>query len=290
LTKVADVLVKHCREGDYAVRIGGDEFVLLLPATDAETAEDIINRIGQAIAKERLENLTLSVSVGYAVRSKISEGIDEVFKKAEDDMYRHKLAESSSIRSNTISIIMNTLYEKNNREMLHSKRVSEICEVIAQKINMDTNAVSQLKLAGLMHDIGKIGIEEKILNSPSKLKKDEWAQIKRHSEIGYRILSSVNEFSEIADCILEHHEHWDGKGYPRGLKGEAISLQARVICLADAFDAMTSDRAYRKALSEEQAVSEIIRCAGGQFDPQIAKIFVEDVLCREWQWPEACSG
>lgn len=280
LKQVADTLKKHCRDGDYAVRIGGDEFVLLMPATDTVTAEAILQRLNKSIAAEREKNFTMSVSIGFAVRGKANEEINEVFKKAEDDMYRHKLAESSSLRSQTINVIMNTLYEKNNREMLHSKRVSELCESLARKIDLDENEVNQLRLAGLMHDIGKIGIDEKILNNRSKLKKDEWAEVRRHSEIGYRILSSVNEFSEIADCILEHHERWDGKGYPRGLRGEEISLQARVITVADAFDAMTSDRSYRKACSEEAAVAEIIRCAGTQFDPDIVKVFVEQVYKR----------
>ena len=283
LMKVADILNRHCRDFDYSARIGGDEFVLLLPETDTATAEMMLKQINKSIAEERAKDEIISVSIGFAVRSKPSEEIDDIFKKAEDDMYRHKLAESSSIRSKTINIIMNTLYEKNGREMLHSKRVGELCETIAETLGFDSNAVNQLRLAGLMHDIGKIGIEEKILNNTSKLDKEEWTQIKRHPEIGYRILSSVNEFSEIADHVLAHHERWDGKGYPQKLKGEEISLQARIISLADAYDAITSDRPYQKAFTQEQAAAEIQRCAGTQFDPRIAKIFLEEVLCKEWQ-------
>jgi putative nucleotidyltransferase with HDIG domain len=167
--------------------------------------------------------------------------------------------------------------------MLHSKRVSEFCEDIAAKMNFNKENVSQIRIAGLMHDIGKIGIDENILNKPQKLSSDEWKEIERHSEIGYRILSSVNEFSEIAEHVLEHHEKWNGKGYPRGLKGEEISLQARIIAVADAFDAMTRDRAYGKALSEEEAINEIRRCSGTQFDPEIAGVFVEKVLGKEWK-------
>ncbi len=281
LIRVAEILKRHCRDSDYSARIGGDEFVLLLPQTDTVTAQAVLKRINESMAEEREKNKIISVSIGFAVRNEPSEEINDIFKKAEDDMYRHKLVESSSIRSKTISLIMNTLYEKNGREMLHSKRVGELCEIIAQTINLDSNAVDQLRLAGLMHDIGKIGIEENILNKPSKLNRDERLEMKRHSEIGYRILSSVNEFSEIADFVLEHHERWDGKGYPQGLKGEEISLQARIIALADAYDAITSDRTYQKALSEEQAAAEIKRCAGTQFDPQIAEVFLEKVLCKE---------
>ena len=117
-------------------------------------------------------------------------------------MYKNKLYENSSMRSQTIDLIMNTLYEKNNREMLHSKRVSELCQAIATYMKLDKDSINQIRAAGLMHDIGKIGIDEIILNKPGKLNKNEWKEIERHSEIGYRILSSVNEFSEIAESLM----------------------------------------------------------------------------------------
>lgn len=193
-------------------------------------------------------------------------------------MYRHKLYESASIKNKTIDLIMNTLYEKSSREMLHSQRVSTICERIAVKMNFDQDDISQVKAAGLIHDIGKMGIDEKILNKPGGLDPDEWKKIQRHPEIGYRILSSSSEFSELARYVLEHQERWDGKGYPKQLAGAEISIQARIIGVADAFDAMTCDRAYRKGLSVAEAVSEIKKCAGTQFDPEVANVFVEQVL------------
>ena len=282
LQKTADILAAKCRPDDIAARIGGDEFILLLPRTDLEQARSIIHGITDVIAHEKIDNILLSVSIGCSVKNCVSENLMDVFKKAEDEMYRHKLSESSSMRSKTIDLIMNTLFEKNTREMLHSKRVSKICETIAESMGFDKDAVSQMRIAGLMHDIGKIGLYENILTKTEELNTSEWDEIERHSEVGYRILSSLNEFSEIADYVLEHHEHWDGHGYPRGLKAGEISLQARIISIADAFDAMTSDRTYRMALSEEDAVHEIVKCSGTQFDPAIARIFVEKVLRREW--------
>ena len=145
-------------------------------------------------------------------------------------------------------------------------------------MNFSEKDVYLIKIAGLMHDIGKIEIDEKVLNKPEKLGKDEWEKMQRHPEIGYRILKSINEFSGIADDILEHHERWDGKGYPRGLKGEECSLHARIIAIADAFDAMTSDRSFSKAKSVEEAINELRRCAGTQFDPEIVRIFIEKIL------------
>lgn len=282
LQRIANVLRSECRVDDVVARIGGDEFIILLPQTNDEDAKIIINRINTAISEQKFKNLVLSISIGYAVKNDCSEDINEIFKQAEDDMYRHKLSESSSMRSKTIDLIMNTLYEKNNREMLHSKRVSEVCEAIANKMDFAKDDVNQIRIAGLMHDIGKIGINEKILDKPHKLNNDEWDEIRRHSEIGYRILSSVNEFSEIADYVLEHHEKWDGSGYPKGLKGEEISLQSRIITIADAYDAMIAGRPYRSGLKDEEVIKEIKRCAGSQFDPFISRIFVEKVLGREW--------
>jgi len=176
---------------------------------------------------------------------------------------------------------MNTLYEKSNREMQHSKRVSKICEKIAIGMNFDKDNVNQIRIAGLMHDIGKMGIDEKILNKPELLSSDEWKEMRRHPEIGYRILSSSNEFSEISEYVLKHHERWDGKGYPGGFKGEEISLQSRIISVADSYDAMTSDRPYRKGMSVEEAIMEINRCSGTQFDPNIVEVFVEKILKKK---------
>lgn len=278
LKKVAEVIKNGCRSDDVVARLGGDEFVVILTKTNALKAEQIVKRINALALKEKVGSINISISFGYETKNNEDTNIQEIFKNAEDHMYRHKLYESSSIRNKTIDLIMNTLYEKSNREMLHSIRVSEICELIAINMNFNKDNVNQIRIAGLMHDIGKMGIDEKILNKPLSLNSDEWKEIKRHPEIGYRILSSSNEFSEIAEYVLKHHERWDGKGYPRGFKGEEISLQARIIAVADAYDAMTSDRAYRKGFSVEEAINEINKCSGTQFDPYIVKVFSDMVL------------
>jgi HD-GYP domain-containing protein (c-di-GMP phosphodiesterase class II) len=147
---------------------------------------------------------------------------------------------------------------------------------------MSRTKIVEVKTAGLLHDIGKIGISEETLNKPGGLVDPEWAEIKRHSEIGYRILGSVSEFSKIAEYVLEHHERPDGQGYPKGLSNDEISQQAKIIAIADAYDAMTSDRTYRTGMSVQDAVAEIKRCCGTQFDAEIAKIFVEKILDEKW--------
>jgi diguanylate cyclase (GGDEF)-like protein/PAS domain S-box-containing protein/putative nucleotidyltransferase with HDIG domain len=282
IKKMANIIKKVCRADEIIARIGGDEFIILLPKTDSKEAEKIMQRINDYIKAEKYDKVIFSASMGYAVKTDKSQNMDKIFKEAEDFMYRRKLSESSSIRNKNIDLIMNSLFEKSNREMLHSIRVSNICESIARNMNFTKDSINQIRTAGLMHDIGKIGIEDVILNKKSRLNDEEWNIIKRHPEIGYRILSSANEFSEISEFILAHHEKFDGTGYPKKLKEKEIPIEARIISIADAYDAMISERTYKDNLSEEEAILEIKRGSGTQFDPIIAKIFVEKVLGEEW--------
>jgi diguanylate cyclase (GGDEF)-like protein/putative nucleotidyltransferase with HDIG domain len=282
LKKAAEIIKNTCRSDDIIARLGGDEFVIILPKTDVEHAEKIVERLSAKTSQEKVGSIELSICFGFESKTDDTQNIQEILTKAENHMYRHKLYKSSSMRSKTVDIVMKTLFEKSVREMAHSKRVSELCGSIARQIPFDSEAISQIITAGLMHDIGKIGIEETILNKPQKLDDEEWVEMKKHPEVGWRILSSVDEFSELAQFILEHHERWDGRGYPKGMMRDEISMEGRIIALADSYDAMTSQRTYRKALSEEEAVIEIKRCSGTQFDPVIARIFIEKVLGKKW--------
>ncbi len=274
LQKVMEIIQKGCSYDDIIARIGGDEFVILLPKTVETMAIHMIQRIKKLASHEKIAGIDLSVSFGYATKEKENDNIVEVLANAENHMYRHKLYEHASARSKIIDIIMNTLFEKSNRESLHSKRVSKICQSIASKMNFEKDDINQVRLAGLIHDIGKIGIDEKILNKNGTLSRTEWDEMKKHPEKGWRILSATNEFSEVAQFVMEHHERWDGKGYPNGLMKEEISIESRIIAIADAYDAITSERSYRTPLEKKEAVKEIKRCTGKQFDPDIADIFL----------------
>ncbi|MGI6685919.1 MAG: diguanylate cyclase [Bacillota bacterium] len=278
LKKAAHLIQVSCREEDIVARWGGDEFVILLPRTKIEEAEEIIQRIKKSYSTEHVNTLNISASFGCATKRKAGEDIQKVLKSAEDSMYQNKIIENRGQRNGTINTIVNALHEKNPREQLHSKRASEISIKIGTMIGLSETELSKLKTAALLHDIGKIAIDEGILNKSDKLILEEWNEIKRHPEIGHRILNTSYNFSELADCILAHHERWDGTGYPKGLKGEDIPLISRIIALADSFDAMISTRPYRQAMSHEEACQEIIKNSGTQFDPEIAKIFIEKVV------------
>jgi len=267
--------------GSLAARLGGDEFALLLPNTSEEQADKIRVELINKVSSCRIDDVVLSVSAGCATTNIALESLEQLYRQAEDKMNRYKLSENSSMRSRTIDLIISSLHEKNSREMHHSKRVSEISVQIAEELDLAPETVRRIQIAGLMHDIGKIGIPDSVLNKPGKLTGEEWQEIKKHSEKGYKILSSANEFSEIADYVLQHHERWDGKGYPQGIAAAAIMLEARIISLADAYDAMTSDRTYRKALSEDAALAEIERCSGSQFDPAVADAFIRSCLKKK---------
>ncbi len=278
LKKVAGVIKMGCRSDDIIARLGGDEFVIILPKTDANETEKIIKRIKDISSHEKVGSIDISISFGYETKTAKEITIQELFKKAEDHMYKKKLFESPSMRGKTINVIMRTLYEKNKREERHSHRVSLLCKSIGEALNLTEGKIEELKMVGLLHDIGKTALDDKVLNKPGKLTDDEWKEIKRHPEIGYRILSTVNDMADLANHVLYHHERWNGQGYPKGLKGDEIPFVSRIISIADAYDAMTSDRSYRSALPKEAVIAELEKNSGVQFDPELVRVFIEKVL------------
>lgn len=278
LKTVADNLKNYSRSNDFVFRVGGDEFIMLLPNTKNDDAEEIIKGIYRKLDKVEFNSIIISVSIGWSTREFMVENMEDIFNKAEEYMYRKKIAESQSMRSRTVQVIMNTLNEKNRRERIHSQNVSKICKKIGEIMQFEPEVVKEIEMAGLLHDIGKIGIDENILNKKGTLTEVELVQVKKHPESGYQIMKSVDAYTKLADYILCHHERWDGKGYPRGLSGDNIPLISRIINIADAYEAMTANRSYRKGISHEEALLELKKCAGSQFDPNIVAIFREYCL------------
>ena len=211
LNKAAETIKKACREDDIIARIGGDEFVLMLPNTSATDTLKIANHIKALTSKEIVANIELSISFGYDTKENENQSISEIVVNAENHMYKHKLIERTSIRSKTIELIMSTLFEKSKHEAAHSSRVSRICQALAVKMELDQNTINQMRVVGIIHDIGKIGVDEKILNKKGSLSSNERIDIEKHPEIGWRLLSSTNEFSELAQFVIHHHEKYDGK-------------------------------------------------------------------------------
>ena len=278
LKKVANIITQGCRDDDIIARLGGDEFVIILPKADALLAEKIIKSILDITLGKKVGFVDISISFGYGTKKNQYESIMDILKNAEDYMYKKKLLEGQSIRTKIINDILNALHAKNKWEEHHSRAVSELCKSMGLALELPEDEIKELVFAGLIHDIGKIAIDENVLNKPGKLTDDELKEIKRHPEIGYRMLNTVNDMSDIAICVLHHHERWDGTGYPKGLRGDEIPIMSRIIAITDAYDAMTSESIYRSALPKEVGIEELRKYAGIQFDPELVSIFIEKVL------------
>jgi len=271
----ANVFKQAFRSDDIIARVGGDEFMILLPKTTKDEADEIIERITQTTKKIKDTKVEISISLGASSKTKESTKMKEIIKKAEDTMYKSKLYKSPSIRRNSIDTILATLYEKDIYSEAHSRNVSRISKEIAIELGMLDKDVKEVETAGLLHDIGKIIVPTNILNSSKKLTKAEFENVKSHPEIGYRILNSINDFKDISLITLHHHERIDGKGYPRGLKDKDIPFASKIISVADAFDAMTTKRKYKELLTKKEAIEELKRNSGTQFDEQIVTAFTK---------------
>lgn len=275
LQRIGQILKDSCRACDVVVRWGGDEYALILPQTDAASAKKVVSRIQEVVASERARGLIGSISLGTATKSSIEQPIWHVVQQAEERMYAIKTLQSSSIDNHLLEEAIGRFYAGNASEARHGSRVSELCVRIGQALKLDQSALGKLEVAGNFHDIGKMGVDHRILLKAGPLTSDERQSIERHPLTGYRILHMWKKTVDLAEHVLQHHERWDGKGYPQGLQGAAISQIARIIAVAESFDAMTTDSSYRKALNHAEALQEIQNNAGTQFDPVVARVLVD---------------
>lgn len=279
LNDIVSRIQKYSGSKDIIARIGGDEFAIIKYNTGKEEMDEYLNYIDKKVnyEDENPEKEQLTLSFGYSVQRSRNDSLDDLMKEAEAFMYNRKYYSSRSTRSTTVNVIMDALFTKSEREKNHSERVGLISKGIAEKMRLDRRLIDRMKVAGFLHDIGKIGINEEILNKDGKLDDNEWKIMKLHSAKGARILENTVEFCDIADVVLYHHERFDGSGYPKGLKGEEIPLMSRILAVADAYDAMTNTRSYRRAMSPEDAVNELSKYAGSQFDSEIVSIFIRSL-------------
>jgi len=279
LIKSAAAVLKSClRDEDILARFGGDEFALILPQTPKKDVEKIIKRIKEESNKVDVEGNKLSLGIGFATKTEMEEEIEQIFDQADENMYKDKLVKSKDSKNNIIKNLIITLEAKSNENKEHVQRLEELAVKLGRRLDLSYEQLSNLSLLASIHDIGKVTISEGILKKPDKLNEDEWETMKKHAERGYKIASSTEEFSAIAKYILHHHEKWDGTGYPNGLKGEEIPLFSRIIAIVDAYDVMTHARPYSDPLSKEEALKEIKKCSGSQFDPELVEEFVDLIL------------
>lgn len=276
LIEASKILKDSCRKSDVVARWGGDEFLILLPNANAAETEQICENINRKCAELTSISIKLSISLGYAIRKNDKEEITRTINAAEEVMYTQKMLNSRSYRNAILESFRKTLFEKSHETEEHANRLMQLSKHMGEVMNLPQTSLQELELLSVLHDIGKIGVPDSILNKPGKLDEDEWVIMKRHSEIGSRITQSVPEFVRISDYILYHHERWDGKGYPRGLKGEEIPMQSRILSIVDAYDAMTSERPYHKPITHEDAIQELVDNAGKQFDPDLIQLVIKE--------------
>lgn len=274
---VAKFLTDVFTDNIIIARIGGDEFLIITQDIDPVTITENANKL-----EEKLENynrdsaIEINVSKGGYVVEDNDVEFDKAFIHAENLMYRRKLMNRSSRKSKVLESILETLNQKTEETKEHSDRIEIHCLNICKSLGISrASDLEDLRLLAKVHDIGKVTVPDYILNKPGRLSDDEFEIVKKHSEAGYKIIKNITDSDFVCEAVLSHHEKFDGTGYPQGLSGKNIPLFARIISVADAFDAMTNDRVYHKGISDKEAIEEIIRCSGTHFDPDIVQAFIK---------------
>lgn len=308
LCEVGRRLVDVVRMEDFVGRYGGEEFAIVLTNTELEEAIQVAERLREALAKnpclwetgEAQSPITIRVtgSFGIAVYQKHGTTREILIEAADDAMYQAKHSGRNCVRvsNNEFSVLQNKLIAGSAQQTqesqvlqallaaanahdletsAHAMRMMQMVETTAQQLECSKEEIQLVQIAALLHDIGKIGVPDHILHKPGPLTEEEWTVMRRHPKIGHQILVQMGEkFESVSHIVIAHHERWDGHGYPYGLSEEMIPLGARILTVADSYDAMTSDRPYRAALPTAEAQVELRHCAGYQFDPRVVEAFI----------------
>ena len=296
LSQIGEIIRSSVRSVDQAFRYGGDEFVVILPQTARDDAYVVAERVRDQVAGE-MEKKSLTVTCSIGLASYPADGVisEDLVTGADTALYYAKWTGgnrtylSSKVLSepvdngevhgkrNSLSAVYSLVSVVEARDPYvygHSRRVNTYAVALAEAIGLPPDEVSRVSTAALLHDIGKIGIPDKVLNKKGGFNEEDWRAVKAHPRLGANIISNIPNLVPCVSIILHHHERWDGAGYPERLKGEDIPIEARILAIADSFEAMTSARPYRPALSLEQVVKELRQGAGHQFDPQLVELFI----------------
>ncbi len=312
--KVLAQLATNLRQGGEAFRLGGDEFAILLPGRDEEgariAAEAIVERIA-AVELAPAGPITISAGIATVPDEELSR--DELVRRSDSALYWAKeygknqvrvyrpdvieIAELKRLaagpdraaRFRAAASLAKAVDARDAYTGSHSERVADLAARIATRLGIDREQVELTRLAGSLHDLGKLAIPEEILRKPGPLSEPERLVLERHPQIGFRMLESLG-VDPVADWVLHHHERWDGSGYPDGVAGDAIPLGARIIFVADAYDAMTSDRVYRDRLTDDETIAELADCSGTQFDPDVVAALAEELGIGMSSLPTAISA
>jgi diguanylate cyclase (GGDEF)-like protein len=285
------VMNQQAGEHNITARIGGDEFAIIMPGADRKDADKLAWSIWEALAKEAIcetehASIFLGVSIGTGGYPWGGNTLDEIIRWADTKLYANKLerkgfkrqvesqADDSRLVGAVVDVLSSALDIRDKMTHRHARRVARMSAFVARELKMSEREVLEIEYAAALHDIGKIGVADSILRKAAALDHDEWQEMKRHSELGHQILSGIDFLHPSSEIVFSHHERFDGSGYPRGLKGEEIHIGARVFAVVDAYDAMTSRRPYREALSRDDALEEIMRNSGTQFDPDVVSAFL----------------
>jgi diguanylate cyclase (GGDEF)-like protein len=275
LTRLGAKLSAEVGPHGEAYRLGGDEFCAVVDI-DAERVEQVIAAAAQALS-ESGEEFSISASYGVVLLPHEADHLEHGLQLADERMYSNKQSRTSGAREQARDVLVRTIQAKAPSLGEHSSEVAELAVAVARSFGMTAEDVDEIARAAELHDVGKVGIPDAILDKPGPLDHDEWEFMRQHTILGERILSGAPALRPVARLVRSTHERWDGAGYPDRLKGTDIPRGARIVAVCDAYEAMTSDRAYRRALSHEAACGELEAKAGTQFDPAVVAAFVAEV-------------